>query len=162
MSEVARTAGVGRVTLYGHFPSRDALLDAVLDQGVAETDRAIEAAQLEEVRADEALLRLARSGWQVLDRYLAIRSVASRLVDPEHLRARHDPLLSRVRQLISRGRAEGVIRTDVPAGWLLTAFYSLVHAAADDAFAGRLSKQDVPEVLQATLRSVLAPLPAQE
>jgi AcrR family transcriptional regulator len=138
------------------------LLDAVLGRGITEADRVIEAAGLDAVPADEALLRLVASGWQVLDRYLAVRAVASRLVDPEHLRARHDPLLSRVRQLISRGRAEGVIRTDVPAGWLLTAFYSLVHAAADDAFAGRLSKQDVPEVLQATLRSVLAPLPAQE
>jgi AcrR family transcriptional regulator len=157
MSEVARLAGVGRVTLYGHFPSREALLDAVLDHGVAEAGRAIEAAQVDGDRPDEALLRLARSSWQVLNRYRGVRATATRMVDAEHLRRRHDPMLARVDQLIGRGRRDGVIRADLPAGWLVTAFYSLLHAAADDADAGRLSEEDVPGVLEATLRSVLTP-----
>jgi AcrR family transcriptional regulator len=157
MSEVARVAGVGRVTVYAHFPSRDALLDAVLDHGVAEADEAIAAAQLDGVQPDEALLRLARSAWQVLDRYRGVRTVATRLVDAEHIRTRHDPILARVRELISRGQDEGVIRTDLPAGWLVTTFYSLLHAAADDTTAGRLSTRDAPDLLHATLQSLLAP-----
>ena len=34
-SEIAKAAGVGRVTLYGHFPSRAELVDAVFVQAIA-------------------------------------------------------------------------------------------------------------------------------
>lgn len=157
MSEVARAAGVGRVTLYAHFPSRDALLGAVLDHGVAEAERAIAAAQVDEDRADEALLRLARSTWQVLNRYRGVRATAVDLVSAESLRQHHDPMLVRVAELIGRGQDEQVIRTDLPRDWLVTTFYSLLHAAADDVDAGRMSADDVPDVLDRTLRSVLSP-----
>ncbi|MEH1130844.1 TetR/AcrR family transcriptional regulator, partial [Micromonospora sp. CPCC 206061] len=30
MNDIAQEAGVGRVTLYGHFPSREALVEAAL------------------------------------------------------------------------------------------------------------------------------------
>jgi hypothetical protein len=35
MADIARAAGVGRVTLYAHFPSREALLEAVLAGTIA-------------------------------------------------------------------------------------------------------------------------------
>src|SRR5215207_10369702 len=39
MAEIAQAAGLGRVTVYGHFPSREALIEAtlvrLLDQGDA-------------------------------------------------------------------------------------------------------------------------------
>ena len=36
MDEIARAAGVSRQTVYPHFPSRNALIDAVIEQGTAE------------------------------------------------------------------------------------------------------------------------------
>lgn len=36
VSEIAKAAGVGRVTLYGHFPSREALVEAALTRALAE------------------------------------------------------------------------------------------------------------------------------
>jgi AcrR family transcriptional regulator len=159
MSEVARAAGVGRVTLYAHFPSRDALLDAVLDHAVAEADRAVAAAQVDGEPADEALIRLARTSWQVLNRHRSLRVNTMDEVGAQRLRARHDPVLTRVEQLVARGQDEGTVRPDLPRSWLVTAMYSLLHAAADDANAGRLAPAAVPDLLDATLRSVLAPVP---
>jgi AcrR family transcriptional regulator len=158
MSEVARAAGVGRVTLYAHFPSRDALLDAVLDHAVAEADRAVAAAQVDGEPADEALIRLARTSWQVLNRHRSLRVNTMDEVGAQRLRARHDPVLARVEQLVARGQDEGTVRPDLPRSWLVTALYSLLHAAADDANAGRLDPAAVPDLLDATLRSVLAPV----
>jgi AcrR family transcriptional regulator len=34
MAEIARRAGVVRATIYMHFPTRDSLLDAVMDLGI--------------------------------------------------------------------------------------------------------------------------------
>ena len=36
MTEIAKAAGVGRVTLYGHFPSREALVDTLFDRSLAD------------------------------------------------------------------------------------------------------------------------------
>jgi AcrR family transcriptional regulator len=42
LDEVARRAGVGPGTLYRHFPSRDALLDAIMQSWVDRVDEAVE------------------------------------------------------------------------------------------------------------------------
>lgn len=39
VSEIAQAAGVGRVTLYGHFPTRDALIEAALVRVISEGRR---------------------------------------------------------------------------------------------------------------------------
>jgi AcrR family transcriptional regulator len=39
MTAVARAAGVGRVTLYAHFPSRQALLEAVMAHAITKPTR---------------------------------------------------------------------------------------------------------------------------
>jgi AcrR family transcriptional regulator len=36
VDEIARAAGVSRQTVYAHFPSRDALIDAVIEQASSE------------------------------------------------------------------------------------------------------------------------------
>ena len=43
VAEVARPAGVGRVTLYGHFPSREELMDAVLAHAIHEANTVLDA-----------------------------------------------------------------------------------------------------------------------
>jgi AcrR family transcriptional regulator len=57
MSEVAAAAGVGRVTLYAHFPSREAVLAASRERAMAETIRAFDAAELDRGPAPDALAR---------------------------------------------------------------------------------------------------------
>ena len=39
MSEIARRAGVVRATIYVHFPTRTALLDAVMEYAIARSSR---------------------------------------------------------------------------------------------------------------------------
>ena len=46
MESVAAAAGVSRATLYHHFGSRDALMDALTDQSIGEVAAALAAAPL--------------------------------------------------------------------------------------------------------------------
>lgn len=159
MAEVATAAGVGRVTLYAHFPSRNALLEAVVDRAIAETV----AQPLDEAPADApagaGIGALVRSSWRALDRFGRLSAMVQRELGPEQLRARHGPVLDEVEQLVARGQADGSLRGDLPTGWLVTTVYSLIHAAADEVDAGRLAPDEAADVLEATLVAALAPPP---
>ncbi|NBH03476.1 TetR family transcriptional regulator [Amycolatopsis sp. SID8362] len=157
MAELARTAGVGRVTLYAHFPSREAVLEAVLERTIAEAGVVLEESKPEDGPADEALRRLLRSSWQALDRHRRLFEVAQRELGPARLREFHDPAIDRIDKLVARGRQDGVFRTDLPLSWLVTTVYTLLHAAAEDVNAGRLPHEDAGNVLEATLMSAFAP-----
>jgi AcrR family transcriptional regulator len=157
MAEVAAAAGVGRVTLYAHFPSRQALVEAVVDRAVAETV----AQPAEEVSPDapagEALRAMVRSSWRALHRFGRLSAMVQRELTPERLRDHHGPVLDEVDALVARGQADGSFRSDLPRGWLVTTIYSLVHAAADEVDAGRLDPAEAAGVLEATLLPALAP-----
>ncbi|RMB82380.1 TetR/AcrR family transcriptional regulator [Streptomyces shenzhenensis] len=58
MAEIADEAGVGRATLYRHFPTRESLLRGVAKVGIAELADAFDAAHLEELPADRAIARI--------------------------------------------------------------------------------------------------------
>lgn len=153
VAEVAQAAGVGRVTLYGHFPSRTELAKALMTRAFEETEAAWASVETAGP-ADEALDRLLREQWYLMERNRNLRNNVVGDLDPQWLRQRHDPILQRVEQLIARGRDEGAFRTDLPLPWMVTALYSLAHAAADEISEGRLAADEAPDVLSASLRSM--------
>src|SRR6266545_4929009 len=60
VAEVARAAGVGRVTVYGHFPSREELVDAVLAHALAKANAILDQVAIDDGPASDALSRLVR------------------------------------------------------------------------------------------------------
>ncbi|MCX5198154.1 TetR/AcrR family transcriptional regulator [Streptomyces sp. NBC_00249] len=152
MAAIARAAGVSRVTLYSHFPTREALLDAALDRAVTEAAAALE--------GERDLAHLVRTSWRLLDRHSAVFAAASAALPPEALRERHDRVLAPLRSLVVRGQEAGEVRGDLSVDWLVTVVYSLVHAAAAEVQAGRLDPERAPDVLTPTVLGALAAPPA--
>ncbi|GAA2121667.1 TetR/AcrR family transcriptional regulator [Glycomyces algeriensis] len=156
VAEVAEAAGIGRVTLYGHFPSRTELAKALMDRAFEETEAAWRDVDTTGPAGD-TLERVLREQWHLMERNRNLRDNIIGDVSPQWLRARHDPILKRIEDLITRGQDDGAFRTDLPLSWMLTALYSLVHAAADEITAGRLTTEQAPEILVASLRSLYRP-----
>ncbi|MBE1593635.1 TetR/AcrR family transcriptional regulator [Nonomuraea angiospora] len=157
VADIAKAAGVGRVTLYGHFPSREALVDAVLDHAVEVADAVLADDSLDTAPAPEAMARLLRSSWEVLDRHRRLFLAADRVLATERIREHHERPLRRVERLVVRGQRAGVFRTDLSPGWLVTTFFSIIHSAAQEREAGRLAPEEVEQVLVKTMLSLLAP-----
>lgn len=156
IAAVAAEAGLSRVTLYAHFPTREALLEAVVERAVRRCLAAMDAGDPATGPADEALERLLATGWAELDRNAAIAQAAAVELSHEALRGAHDALAERVGALVERGRAEGVFRDDVPAGWLVSCCLSLVHAAGDDVRAGRMTSAEALPALTLTIRDAFS------
>jgi TetR/AcrR family transcriptional regulator, mexCD-oprJ operon repressor len=156
VAEVAQAAGVGRVTLYGHFPSRQALVDAVLAHAIRQAHAALDAEAIDHGPASGALSRLIRSSWRVVDHHRSLLAAAQHDLPPARIRRHHDQAMARVERLIARGQDEGDFRTDLPRPWLVATFYSLMHAAAEEVDAGRLDPAQAGGVLATTILAALA------
>jgi TetR/AcrR family transcriptional repressor of mexCD-oprJ operon len=156
MAEIAAAAGVGRVTLYGHFKTRAELLDAVLVRTIARAHDTLAATDTEgEPLA--ALGRLVTASWLIVDQFRFVLAAAARELPPERIRGVHDQVLGRVRELIERGQDADAIRTDLPVPWLTGLGMTVMHAAAADVSAGRMSAAEAPSVITATLLAALTP-----
>ncbi len=155
MSEIARAAGVGRVTLYAHFTSREVLLEAVVERAITETNQTLHALELDAEAADTALTRIIQAAWPILDRHRRLRTAAIAVLGPERLRRHHDQAFHHVERVITRGQHDGVFRTDLPYDWLVTTLYAILHAAADEVDAGRLTAAAAPDLIAATVLPLL-------
>ncbi len=114
LRDVARRAGVGLGTLYRHFPTRDALLDAVLRQGFDRlAERADElAADLPPAAALGAWLRELAAGAAAYQGLSG--SLVTTLNDPgSALSASCSALQAAGSRLLANAQADGGIRPDV-------------------------------------------------
>src|SRR5215211_5650970 len=161
MAEIARRAGVVRATIYVHFPTRDALINAVTRRAIAEAAATIKAAEPERGDAADALNRVVVSAWRTLERYHALVAINTQLPQAE-LHARHRPVLAILEPLIERGQRDGIFRADVTAAWHLSMVMALIHAASAELQAGRIPEQHAEAALLATiLGAVRAPRAAR-
>ena len=156
MAEIARQAGVVRATIYVHFPTREALIDAVTERAISEVTRVVEAAEPQRGEAADALGRVMTAAWRALGRFHALVAVNTRLPQAE-LHRRHQPLLAMLEPLIERGQRDGSFRPDVPAAWHLAMIQALVHAASAELRAGRLSADEIEAAVAATVLGAVSP-----
>ncbi|MHA6625700.1 TetR/AcrR family transcriptional regulator [Pseudonocardia sichuanensis] len=156
VDDVARAAGVGRMTLYGHFPTRAALVEAALVDALRAGEEVLSGVDLSG-DARQAVHRLLTASWSLVAESVGLLAAAEGTVPAERLHRLHGPHARRVETLIRRGQREGVFRTDLPLVWLTNAAHLLVHGAAGEVLAGRLAGADASRVVSASVLGVLAP-----
>src|SRR3954471_9740497 len=103
MAEIARRAGVVRATIYVHFPTREALLEAVTHRAFGEVAAGIASADPERGDPAEALARVVAATWRTLGRYHALIAINTGAQNHEELHHRHGTVLGSLLPLIERG-----------------------------------------------------------
>jgi AcrR family transcriptional regulator len=148
MEEIATAAGVTRQTIYAHFPSRDALIAAILEIAGVELVSALDNADLDSRTPPEALSGFLDIGWQLLRRHYPL------LLDTPNahtLVVRENPnhaVSTRLEQIIRRGQRTGDFDRTLPASWLAAAILGLGHTAAEQVDSRGLTTRRAGAVLR--------------
>ncbi|MFD8226533.1 TetR/AcrR family transcriptional regulator [Streptomyces massasporeus] len=142
MDQIARAAGVVRRTVYGHFPSREALISTLVDEAV-EALSAAHAAGREDVREPaEAVARSVLAVWAIADRYRLLVALAQRTVTMQGIRERLAPVRQESIGLLQRGLDEGVFSSPLPAPALAYVHEQMLFAVMEAVNDGLLAAQE--------------------
>lgn len=154
MSALAKEAEVSRPTLYAHYPSLDNVVEAAVDHALQSARGSLDAAS-PELPAEEAMRRLLRQRWEGLARHAELYRLASEVLPTGRLHELHEATHDSIAALIDRGRASGAFSTDLPTRWLVAVIYGLLHQAAEEVLAERVSRRRAGDLLWRTVESVL-------
>jgi AcrR family transcriptional regulator len=138
MRDIARRANVGLATLFRHFPTREALFEALLRTNADALTQ--QAAELEtRSPPDEALVSWFREGVAFTHSYSGVCALmASAHADPDSaLHASSTALWTAGARLLFRAQAEGTARADMNGDDLFALMSALAWLAGQPAFAPR-------------------------
>lgn len=110
---IARSAGLSRRTLYGHFDDRDALIRELIVSGAQRFNAIAESVTDADPRI--ALARLAARLWQEAAHVQVVAAIALDEAHVEHTADALAPLRRSVAALVQRGQDDGSFRTDLTA-----------------------------------------------
>lgn len=125
MDDIAEAANMVRRTVYGHFPTRQDLIAAVVEVGAQEL---IEHVGDIDVRADDAVMEMARlvlRTWGTAKRFGPVIDIARRSA-ADAMFAAMEPFNMAVADLIRHGQTQGSFQSSVDADVLA----HLLHACA--------------------------------
>jgi AcrR family transcriptional regulator len=155
MQEVADASGLGRTTVYRHFPRRQDLIDALFDEVLREAAETVAQALLAASSARELLCELGPRIIAIGDRYRFLDA------NPE-LRERaltpNDDGANPLEAYLHAAQQRGEIRPDVPVAWILTTLRGLGVVAMVEVTAGRMSVDEAGRNLGETCASAFAPV----
>ncbi|HXV94306.1 MAG TPA: TetR family transcriptional regulator, partial [Pseudonocardia sp.] len=156
LAAVAAEAGVGRATVHRYFPQRADLVRALAEDAIDQLSRTIAACRLQEGPVPDALRRLAAAAIPLADEQRFL-DVGPSVWDLPELAGRWYSAAAVVEDLVRRGRAEGVVRPDLPVAWVTDLILGAVWTAAESVRDGRIAPNDAAELVVGTLLDGVRP-----
>src|SRR3954447_4461492 len=157
MAEISRGAGVVRATVYMHCPTRESLLDAVMEQAVAQVAEATREAEPTQGEPEEALERVLRATWHKLSDFPPLLPINTSRPSAKELHRRPQPVMTLFVPLIERGQKKGVFRRDLPVSWHLGMIRAVAHTASAELRSGRIDESRVEDALISTAQNAIRP-----
>lgn len=150
LAEVASVAGVGRTTLHRYFPTRKALVRALVADALDRVAHAIADADPSHGTVIDALQRVADT---VIPLGPSLRFLAAEpnVYEGTDLLRRWYDALEPVADAVRRGQADGSIRSELPVTWVVDSFAGAILTAWDSVDEGRLAPQEAPRLVLSTV-----------
>ncbi|GHD77288.1 TetR/AcrR family transcriptional regulator [Streptomyces mirabilis] len=150
LEELARAAGVVRRTLFGHFPGRAALLEALAEEASEAIRSVVSAGANSTEPAERALAYFVLSVWPVGDRYRMLVALARKDLGMERVAEILAPARDEATAILERGQRDGVFHTHLPPAALSAGLEAMTVALLEAVNTGALD-DDGTRVAVATL-----------
>ncbi|MFI9246128.1 TetR/AcrR family transcriptional regulator [Streptomyces sp. NPDC053086] len=132
LDSISQAAGVARRTLYGHFPSRHALIADLTQEAGRELRQAFARARTADADPVEAMTRMVLAAWTVGDHYRVLITLGRRHLVEDEIRTTLAPARAEAVATLRRGQREGVFAGHLPAPVLAQALEALMLALAEE------------------------------
>ncbi|WP_123979991.1 TetR family transcriptional regulator [Streptomyces sp. Ag109_O5-1] len=138
LEELARAAGVVRRTLFGHFPGRAALLDALAEEAAEALQAAVAVGAEATEPADRALAHFTLALWPVGDRYRMLLALARRDLGMDRVAGILEPARVRVTAILEQGQQDGIFHSQLQAPVLSAGLEAMTVALLEEVNTGVL------------------------
>lgn len=115
LDSISQAAGVARRTLYGHFPSRHALIADLTQEAGRELRQAFARARTADADPVEALTRMVLAAWTVGDHHRVLIALGRRHLGEDAIHTTLAPARAEAVATLRRGQREGVFADHLPA-----------------------------------------------
>ncbi|HET6831843.1 MAG TPA: TetR/AcrR family transcriptional regulator [Solirubrobacterales bacterium] len=155
MAEIAERTGLGRTTVYRHFPNRKALFEGLAEEVIRQGNSEIEAAVAQDPAVSAVLRAAAAMNVELGMRYpfLFAHQAVTKPALQRVSRRGGDALTD----FLAGARERGEVRTDQPLRWLMAAQLAISLAMIGDLLAGRIGREQAAPFLGETLIAMMAP-----
>jgi AcrR family transcriptional regulator len=155
LADIAAHAGIGKATLHRYFPSREELMLALGYRALELVEQTILSASPEEGSAPEALARIVEALIPLGDKVHFLLNEEVLETHPAFISAEevaNAPVLA----LLKRGQAEGSLRSDLSAEWMLHHINYALFATWHSVHKGFTARRDAPRWLLSLLLGGIA------
>ncbi len=136
LQTIANAAGISRTTIFNRYPTRDALLEALALDALQRIGQVMQCIPAESnANFDEIIMDITRGLMPLGPRTTFLRVVPGQLND---LETHWEEVVTPLAIYIVQTQAQGLLRGDQPARWLVGSYIGLLFAAWDEIFAGEL------------------------
>ena len=157
IGEIATGVAISRASLHRLFATRAELVQAIALRASERVGAALEAAQLDDGPAIQAIARLTENVIPMVHQF-AFLAAEGQAQHAQRFEQVHQEVDGRLLVLFRRGQAEGALRPELPALWLVRAFGGLLYGLALGAQRGEVAPRDAARLMLATfLRGVAVP-----
>ena len=150
MGTIASRVGVSRATLVRLYATREGMVAAMASQILADCERVLDEARLDEAPAHEALGVLVRD-YAAFAQLWSVVYVEPEVLGSRELSAAADDVVERITAFVTRGQESGFFRADMPATWLASTLCALAEAAWELVGDGHMGARQAPDFIATIL-----------